>query len=88
MDDSEPQLTNINFDRDDIIQQIDSLSANAAAGPDGVPALPQLMKLAFVIPIHKGGSRGLPVNFRPVSLTSHIMKILERLVREVLVIPS
>ena len=43
------------------------------------------MKLAYVVPIHKGGSRGLPANFRPVSLTSHIMKTLERLVRETLV---
>ena len=43
------------------------------------------MKLAFVIPINKGGYRGLPVNLRPVSLTSHIIKTLERLVREVLV---
>ena len=47
--------------------------------------IPQLMKLAFVIPINKGGYRGLPVNLRPVSLTSHIMKTLERLVREVVV---
>ena len=111
MDDREQQLATINCDRDEIIQQIDSLSTNAAAGPDGGPAIllkkckrslvdgleilirkflkdgkiPQLMKLALVIPIHKGGSRGLPVNFRPVSLTSHIMKTLERLVREVVV---
>ena len=43
------------------------------------------MKLAFVIPINKGGYRGLPVNLRPVSLPSHIIKTLERLVRGVLV---
>ena len=47
--------------------------------------IPDMMKLAFVIPVHKGGSRGLPANFRPVSLTSHIMKTFERVVREVLV---
>ena len=33
--------------------------------------IPDLLKTAFVIPVHKGGSRALPVNFRPVSLTSH-----------------
>jgi hypothetical protein len=47
--------------------------------------IPDMMKLSFVIPVHKGGSRGLPANFRPVSLTSHIMKTFERVVREVLV---
>ena len=44
-----------------------------------------MLKQAFVIPVHKGGSRSLPSNFRPVSLTSHIMKTFERVVREVLV---
>ena len=47
--------------------------------------IPHIMKLAFVIPVHKGGSRGEPANFRPVSITSHIMKTLERLVRESIV---
>ena len=36
--------------------------------------LPELMKLAFVIPVHKGGSGWILANFRPVSLASHIMK--------------
>ena len=110
-EDDDEILTNISFDKEDIIDQIDSLSSNAAAGPDGVPAillkkckrsivdgleilfrkflkdgdLPHLMKLAFVIPVHKGGSRGEPVNFRPVSLTSHLMKTLERVIRKVVV---
>jgi hypothetical protein len=47
--------------------------------------LPHLMKLAYIIPVHKGGSRGEPVNFRPVSLTSNLMKTLERVVRKVVV---
>ena len=47
--------------------------------------LPKMMKQAFIIPIHKGGSRGIPANYRPVSLTSHIMKKFERVIREVLV---
>ena len=47
--------------------------------------LPRMLKQAFVIPVHKGGSRGIPANFRPVSLTSHIMKTFERVIREKLV---
>ena len=47
--------------------------------------LPDMLKEAFVIPVHKGGSRGIPANFRPVSLTSHLMKTFERVIRQVLV---
>ena len=47
--------------------------------------VPELLKTAFFIPIHKGGSRASPVNFRPVSLTSHIIKTLERILRVSLV---
>ena len=108
---AETKLESIPFDRQDIIDKIDSLSVGAAAGPDGIPAIllkkckhsiadgllilfrkflldgkiPALMKQAFVIPVYKGGSRGLPSNFRPVSLTSHIMKTFERVIREGLV---
>ena len=108
---ADTQLDNIIFDWKDIVEVIDNLSANAAAGPDGVPAillkkckhsikdgleemfkiflrdgnLPKLLKQAMVIPVHKGGSRGLPANFRPVSLTSHIMKTFERIIRKILV---
>ena len=87
-------LDNIPFNINDILEKIDCLSAGAASGADGIPAillkkckhslvdgleimfrkflvdgdLPAMMKHAFVIPIHKGGSRGLPANFRSVSL--------------------
>ena len=37
--------------------------------------IPDVLKLAYVTPIHKGGSKLKPENYRPVSLTSHIMKI-------------
>ena len=47
--------------------------------------IPDILKAAFVIPVHKGGSKASPVNFRPVSLTSHIIKTLERVVRVSLV---
>jgi ribonuclease P/MRP protein subunit RPP40 len=39
-------------------------------------------KLANVTPIFKKGSRQLPANYRPVSLTSHIGKLLESLLRD------
>ena len=35
--------------------------------------------------MHKGGSRGLPANYRPVALTSHIVKMFERVIRKSLV---
>ena len=37
-DDNDELLTDISFDREDIIDQLDNLSATAAAGPDGIPA--------------------------------------------------
>ena len=39
-------------------------------------------KLAYVTPIHKGGSRQKPEQYRPVSLTSHVMKVFERVVKK------
>ena len=36
--------------------------------------IPRLLKTAFIIPIHKGDSKSLPKNYRPVALTSHIIK--------------
>ena len=105
------QLDNVQIDREDIMDAIDQLNPNSAAGPDGVPAIvlkrckrslaeplqflfrsfletgtiPSILKEAFVIPIHKGGARSSPANFRPVSLTSHVIKTLERVIRKSLV---
>ena len=39
-------------------------------------------KSANVTPIHKKGDRTLPTNYRPVSLTSQVCKVLESIVRE------
>ena len=111
IDEGSEYLDNIAFDRQDVLDALDKLSANSAPGPDGIPSIllkkckysladglttifqrilssgdiPDLLKSAFVIPVHKGGSRALPVNFRPVSLTSHLIKTLERIVRVSLV---
>ena len=105
------QLDIIPFTRCDVIAKIDSLSAGAAAGPDGIPAIllkrckfslsdglvilfqkfledgkiPELLKKAFIIPVHKGGSRVFQETLGLPDLTSHIMKTFERVIREVLV---
>ena len=47
--------------------------------------IPRSMKTANIIPIHKGGSRGLPSNYRPVALTSHLIKVFERVLRKYIV---
>ena len=39
---------------------------------------PELLKIAKVIPIHKGEERTAPTNYRPISLSSVSDKILEK----------
>ena len=46
-------------------------------------ALPDDWKKAFVSPIFKKGARNLAVNYRPISLTSILCKMMEKLIREV-----
>ena len=41
-----------------------------------------IFKLAYVSPIHKGGSRQKPEQYRPISLTSHVMKVFERVIKK------
>jgi len=45
-------------------------------------AVPEDWKRANVTPIFKKGSRGLPENYRPVSLTSQCSKLFEAIVRD------
>ena len=47
--------------------------------------IPTETLLVIICPIHKGGSRSLPKQYRPVALTSHLIKIFERVLREALV---
>ena len=47
--------------------------------------IPAEQLLVLICPIHKGGSRSIPKNYRPVALTSHIIKVFERVVRKSLV---
>ena len=41
--------------------------------------IPIDLKQAIIIPIYKGGPRNLPQNYRPVALTSHLIKILGKI---------
>ena len=40
--------------------------------------IPQELKTAHITPIHKKGPKSLAKNYRPVALTSHIIKIFEK----------
>ena len=41
--------------------------------------IPQMLKLGKITPIYKGDSKTQASNYRPVALTSHIMKIFEKI---------
>ena len=47
--------------------------------------IPGQLKEATITPIYKGDGKGHPKNYRPVSLTSHIIKIFERIVAKTIV---
>ena len=47
--------------------------------------LPTDWRRAFISPIFKKGSKHLPANYRPISLTAILCKVMERLVRDVVV---
>ena len=44
--------------------------------------VPSFYKVGYVTPLFKKGSRAEPGNYRPVTLTSHVIKIFERVVRK------
>ena len=39
--------------------------------------IPPDLLLVIICPVHKGGSRADPSQYRPVALTSHIMKVFD-----------
>ncbi|MCP4494602.1 MAG: reverse transcriptase family protein, partial [Gammaproteobacteria bacterium] len=47
--------------------------------------IPDSLKEQFITPIHKKDSKADPANYRPVSLTSHVIKVFERIIRNNLV---
>ena len=48
--------------------------------------VPKFYKTSNIAPLHKKGSRAIAGNYRPVSLTSHIIKIYERVLRKQMVV--
>ena len=48
--------------------------------------VPEFYKTSHIAPLHKKGSRAIPSNYRPISLTSHIIKIYERVLRKQMVV--
>ena len=42
--------------------------------------VPQVLKHGLITPIFKKGSKGDPANYRPVTLTSHLIKVFERVI--------
>ena len=48
--------------------------------PSGV--VPPSFKRAAITPVFKSGDRSVPSNYRPISLTSVISKVLERIIRK------
>lgn len=48
-------------------------------------SVPIKCKTAYISPIYKGKNRALPKNYRPVALTSHLVKVFEKVVRKKLV---
>ena len=47
--------------------------------------IPRSYKRQIITPIHKKDSRAVPGNYRPISLTSHVIKIFELVIRNHLV---
>ena len=47
--------------------------------------VPSDWKIANVTPIHKKGPKHVPSNYRPISLTSIICKIMERIIRDAII---
>ena len=48
-------------------------------------SIPAETLLVIICPIHTGGSRSIPKQYRPVALTSHLIKVFERVLRKALV---
>ena len=47
--------------------------------------VPKRYKEQLIIPLFKKGLRNKPENYRPVSLTSHVVKVFERILRKKLI---
>ena len=43
--------------------------------------IPLILKTSVITPIYKGGDKQLPKNYRPVALTSLLIKVFEKVLR-------
>ena len=50
-----------------------------------ISRIPSAWKVAIVTPIHKGGKKSLVANYRPISVTSCVCRVLERIVNNKLI---
>ena len=48
--------------------------------------VPPSLKEQFITPVYKKGDKTDPENYRPISLTSHVIKVFERVVRKRMVV--
>ena len=49
-------------------------------------SVPDIFKIGIITPIHKGGNRSEPKNYRPITLTSILCKVLEKIILKPIVI--
>ena len=90
--------TSIDFSLDKILVALNKIPTSSATGTDGVPskllikAAVPISKLFLIIgesskdtAMFQGGDRSDPAQYRPIALTSHLEKTLERVCREYLV---
>ena len=47
--------------------------------------IPKILIKSLIAPIHKGGSKAIPKQYRPVALTSHLIKVFEKVIKKKLV---
>ena len=47
--------------------------------------IPQIAKTSIITPIFKDGDKLIPKNYRPVALTSHLIKVFEKVLRNAIV---
>ena len=46
---------------------------------------PDTLKFSMIAPVHKGKTKSDPANYRPVALTSHLIKVYEKVLRNKLI---
>ena len=47
--------------------------------------VPDLYKISHIFPLHEKDSQSIPANDRPVSLTSHVVKVFEMVIKKKIV---